>query len=458
MKLRAAGSTAKHTAIRRRRGEGSDADVAAYVRASSVGGIDADESGLLDWLRDRCIEVYGATKDAEDFVISEHAVGITMRGSGLKIDVAPVLYEGAPDDCGHLITRQGDRVLTSVTLHLAFIRARRDAAGPNYRELIRLLKAWIREAKRNDTDLRCKSFLLELIVAHLWDQGWNGEPLAVDDYPRAFEQVLGYIARTGLRTPIIFTDFYTSDRGDRDQRPDPGLGPGQPGEQRRPHLHRGRPAAPGQDGDHRAGGDRLGRAGAHQGRRQRRLAERARPGIRGGMMTATGTRTATFTITDARYVGAKIGADLRLLNSLYGRPSLVAIGDFAEEAALLLRDGYLAHRRLRVPGRGHELVEAAAPLHRDHGRLPPQRPPRQAPHRGRRHRIPLSQLPHLHRRLPRPDVSAAGPRSVTPCPFSGSEADEPVTGLGTSQSGHGYGRNGAGVTRDVFTAFGIEEQ
>ena len=208
VKLRGAGSTAKHTAIRRRRGEGSDADVAAYVRASSVGGVDADEAGLLDWLQDRCMEVYGATKDAEDFVISEHAVGITLRGSGLKIDVAPVLCEGAPDDCGHLITRQGDRVLTSVTLHLAFIRSRRDAAGPNYRELIRLLKAWIREAKRNDSDLRCKSFLLELIVAHLWDQGWNGEPLAVGDYPRAFEQVLGYIARTGLRTPVIFTDFY----------------------------------------------------------------------------------------------------------------------------------------------------------------------------------------------------------------------------------------------------------
>jgi len=208
VKLRGSGSTAKHTAIRRRGGEGSDADVAAYVRASSVGGIDADEAGLLEWLRDRCIEVYGKTKDAEDFVISERAVGITLRGSGLKVDVAPVLYKGGPDDCGHLITRQGDRVLTSVTLHLTFIRSRRDAAGPNYRELIRLLKAWIREAKRNDDGLRCKSFLLELIVAHLWAHGWNGEPLAVDDYPRAFEQVLGYIARTGLSTPVIFTDFY----------------------------------------------------------------------------------------------------------------------------------------------------------------------------------------------------------------------------------------------------------
>jgi hypothetical protein len=209
--LRASGSTAKHTAIRRRRGEGSDADVAAYVRAASVGGVEADECGLLEWLCDRCKQVYGATKEADDFVISKHAVGITMRGSGLKIDVAPVLYEGADDDYGHLITRQGDRVLTSVTLHLKFIQSRRNAAGSNYRELIRLLKAWIREARRNDEKFRCKSFLIELIVAHLWDNGWHGEPLAVGDYPRAFEQVLSYIANTGLTTPVLFTDYYAKD-------------------------------------------------------------------------------------------------------------------------------------------------------------------------------------------------------------------------------------------------------
>jgi len=210
VKLRASGSTAKHTAIQRRRGEGSDADVAAYVRASNVGGVNANESGLLDWLRDRCLEVYGETKVAEDFVISDHAVGITMHGSGLKIDVAPVLYTGEPDDRGYLITRQGDRVLTSVTLHVRFMQTRRTAAGPEYRELIRLLKAWVREAKRLDEELRCKSFLIEMIVAHLWDKGWNGEALAVHDYPRAFEQVLSFIARTEMRTPIVFTDFYAA--------------------------------------------------------------------------------------------------------------------------------------------------------------------------------------------------------------------------------------------------------
>jgi hypothetical protein len=99
-------------------------------------------------------------------------------------------------------------VLTSVTLHLRFMQTRRGAAGPEYRELIRLLKSWVREAKRVDGQFRCKSFLVELIVAHLWDQGWNGEALAVHDYPRAIEQVLSYISRTELRSPIMFTDFY----------------------------------------------------------------------------------------------------------------------------------------------------------------------------------------------------------------------------------------------------------
>lgn len=206
VKMRGSGSVAKHTAIRGT--GGSDADVAAYVKAASVGGVLAEESGLLAWLRDRCVEVYGKTKVADDFVISRHAVGITMRGTGLKIDVAPVLFEGEPDDRGYLITRDGQRVLTSVTLHLRFLNSRSSAAGGEYKEFIRLVKAFIKQAKFDDESFRFKSFLAELIVAHLWDHGWNGEALAIKDYPRAFEQFLAYIARTGLRDEIVFTDCY----------------------------------------------------------------------------------------------------------------------------------------------------------------------------------------------------------------------------------------------------------
>jgi Bacterial HORMA domain family 1 len=53
------------------------------------------------------------------------------------------------------------------------------------------------------------------------------------------------------------------------------------------------------------------------------------------------TRSVTFTITSARYLTSKIAADLRSMNRLYGEPPLASIDDFAEEAALLLRDGYL---------------------------------------------------------------------------------------------------------------------
>ncbi|PKW18692.1 CBASS oligonucleotide cyclase [Saccharopolyspora spinosa] len=208
VKLRASGSTAKRTAIRRRSGTGSDADVAAYLRTTDT---DIDVSTMLTWLRDRCIEVYGATKDADDFKPSDHAVGITMRSSGLKIDVVPVLYTGEPDDRGCLVTADGTKVLTSVTLHLQFIQRRKDKAGDGYREVIRLLKAWIRESKEVDAELRCKSFLIELLVAHLCDVGWNGKPLQVDDYSAAIEQVLSYIVRTGLRTPIVFTDYYKAE-------------------------------------------------------------------------------------------------------------------------------------------------------------------------------------------------------------------------------------------------------
>lgn len=58
-------------------------------------------------------------------------------------------------------------------------------------------------------------------------------------------------------------------------------------------------------------------------------------------MTSTFTTTKTFTITHARYITSKVAADLRQLLLFYGRPSGDWIDAYAEEAALLLRDGYL---------------------------------------------------------------------------------------------------------------------
>lgn len=207
LKIRGSGSVTKGTALK----SSSDADMVAYVGSAAVGGVNAPESQLLNWLRDRLVEVYGNTKKPEDFAISNHAVGITYS-SGLKVDVAPVIYEGDADDRGYLVTRQGERVLTSVKLHLEFIRARKTVHGKNYAQLIRLLKAWVHEQKRNNDNFRCKSFLVELIVAHVADHGWKGRPLDLDDLTVALEQVFAFIAATGLKERISFTDYYpTSD-------------------------------------------------------------------------------------------------------------------------------------------------------------------------------------------------------------------------------------------------------
>ena len=59
------------------------------------------------------------------------------------------------------------------------------------------------------------------------------------------------------------------------------------------------------------------------------------------MKPLTYTTTNTFTITHARYVTSKVAADLRQLQLFYGAPTDSQINSYAEEAALLLRDGYL---------------------------------------------------------------------------------------------------------------------
>ncbi len=171
-------------------------------------------------------------------------------------------------------------------------------------------------------------------------------------------------------------------------------------------------------------------------------------------MAATGTKTTTFTITDARYVGAKVGTDLRLLNGLYGRPGLASIDNYAEEAALLLRDGYLRtvdygfrdettnlwKLRLRYTATtgGHILNDRP-------GKLPTEAAVAGYPF-----------YSYLTYSATYDALTLAQKAAVrAPLPVQRVGAEEPETGLGSIQSGHGYGRNGAGVTRDVFTAIGI---
>ena len=176
-------------------------DVVVYVQATEA---PSDERDLLSWLAERLREAYEGILNPEQFATETHCVRVSFRGSGLDVDVAPVLYEGDPDDKGYLITKDtGERVLTSVPLHLEFIRKRKNAHPTNYAQVVRLIKWWLRTEKDRRNNFRFKSFMVELLCAKLSDQG-----LDFSDYERAIELVLGHIVTTGLEDRIAFTDYY----------------------------------------------------------------------------------------------------------------------------------------------------------------------------------------------------------------------------------------------------------
>lgn len=190
-----AGSVAKGTALR----TVNDLDLAVYVQATQAPSSDPD---LIPWLAERLAEA-NPSMGRDQFEENDHCVTVNFRGTGLNVDVVPVLYEGEADDRGYLVRkRTGERILTSVRLHLDFIRSRKKKYGPDLAQLVRLSKWWKRTVVNGDPDFRFKSFLVELLWAHLADGG-----IALVDYPTALEEFFTYIVTTELAQQVAFTDY-----------------------------------------------------------------------------------------------------------------------------------------------------------------------------------------------------------------------------------------------------------
>lgn len=198
VKMLNSGSVAKGTAL----STINDMDVAVYVKAADA---PKEDPALVSWLEERLRDAYPELKP-EQFEPQDHCVKISFRGTGLDVDVVPVLFEGDDDDMGCLITKDfGDRVLTSIPLHLEFIRVRKNAQPEHFARVVRLVKWWRRLQNQRQADFRFKSFMIELILAHLADGG-----LDASDYPDALERYFSYVVSSGLRNRIVFTDYYAS--------------------------------------------------------------------------------------------------------------------------------------------------------------------------------------------------------------------------------------------------------
>ncbi len=197
VKMLHAGSIAKGTALKTI----NDMDVAVYIRPSDE---TADEKRLHEWLVARLREAY-SNLDPSQIIPKQHCVTISFRGSGLDVDVVPVIYEDDREDRGYLITKDtGDRILTSIPLHLAFIRKRKEEYPKHYRQIVRLVKWWVRQRRADDDSFRFKSFMVELLCAHLADNSL----IDLSNYPLALEQFFAYIIQSELRERIYFTDNY----------------------------------------------------------------------------------------------------------------------------------------------------------------------------------------------------------------------------------------------------------
>jgi len=189
----------------------NDIDIAAYVdcgkvSASSIAEVDGDR--LLENVCATLRQVYGKTKDPGDFEIRSTAVAIHFHGSGLDVDVVPVVIDHSSSaDEGWVLRGSSTPLRTSIPRHGAFIKSVEDE-HPGFRPFVRLLKWW-----RTTNEVGVRSFLLELLAAHLVREGEFAPNRPLD----AFEGFVDWVSQTRLDVDIWFDDWHPESKERRDR-------------------------------------------------------------------------------------------------------------------------------------------------------------------------------------------------------------------------------------------------
>jgi tRNA nucleotidyltransferase (CCA-adding enzyme) len=192
-----AGSFAKFTILRKTATDPVDVDVVFYIDAGSVDGESLQT--LNDKIYELLIDVY-PTKSVEDFEIQRKAAKVSFVGTGLDVDIVPVIADDSRDGYGWQYDLQdGSKTETCAPCQIKFVRDRKDKDS-DFRTLVRTAKRW-----RNYAELtHLKSFHIELILAYILDQeGLEGLEGLIE---QRFRKFLLYIAQSELKDSISFPE------------------------------------------------------------------------------------------------------------------------------------------------------------------------------------------------------------------------------------------------------------
>ena len=203
-KMCLSGSLAKGTALRNI----NDIDVALYVKQDNPD----DMPKFIAWLVKEMQALY-PNMDPSQITPQEVSVKISYRGSGLDVDVVPITHQGDAvdndntDDSewdGFLYSRSGQWIKTNIPRHITFMRQRTSQNPTHFRQVVRLIKHWIKLRKLENSQFKFKSFLAELILAHLADK----RSIQLSDYVEAMAGFFNFVSRNGLDETIVFNDYY----------------------------------------------------------------------------------------------------------------------------------------------------------------------------------------------------------------------------------------------------------
>jgi tRNA nucleotidyltransferase (CCA-adding enzyme) len=188
-----AGSFAKYTILRKTSDDPVDVDVVFYISGKNA--INETIETLSETLHTLLIAIY-PNKSVEDFEIQRKAATVKFIGSGLSVDIVPIIENTQKPGYGVQYDRDGSTVETCAPCQIKFVRDRKDK-DKDFRTLVRLAKRW-----RNHAEISpLKSFAIELILAYVLDKDGCGGSIE-----ERFRRFLLYIAQSELKEKISFPE------------------------------------------------------------------------------------------------------------------------------------------------------------------------------------------------------------------------------------------------------------